>query len=73
MNRRVFWTVPDCTKFRTVFEDAETILGVDEKNQHRLFRKDSKKIVFSDREALKAYVSSFLEKEFAAHEEPAYV
>lgn len=68
MNRRYFWQIPACVKFRTVFEDRETIIGVSETNEHCLFRKDTGKICFSEREALQSFVEFFLEKEMA-HEE----
>ena len=73
MTRRLFWQIPECVKFRTVFEDRETILGVNEKNEHRLFRKDVGKICFSEREALESFVSKFLEKEFSDKSEVAFV
>ncbi len=65
MNRRYFWQIPQCVKFRVVFEDAETILGANDENEHLLFRKDTGKICFSEREALSSFVAVFLEKEFA--------
>jgi hypothetical protein len=65
MNRRYFWLIPECVKFRTVFEDAETILGINEDNEHRLFRKDTGKICFCERETLKSFIADFLEKEFS--------
>jgi hypothetical protein len=73
MNRRYFWLIPECVKFRTVFEDAETILGVNEQNEHRLFRKDTGKICFSEREALKSFVANFLEQELICEEEEVCV
>jgi hypothetical protein len=73
MNRRYFWLIPECVKFRTVFEDAETILGVNEQNEHRLFRKDTGKICFSEREALKSFVANFLEQEMICEEEEVCV
>lgn len=73
MNRRYFWLIPECVKFRTVFEDAETILGVNEQNEHRLFRKDTGKICFSEREALKSLVANFLEQEMICEEEEVCV
>jgi hypothetical protein len=53
MNRRYFWLIPEFTKFRTVFETAETVVGVSGENEHRLFRKDTGKICFDEREALR--------------------
>lgn len=51
MNRRYFWLIPEFTKFRTVFETTETVLGVNDKDEHRLFRKDTGKICFEEQEA----------------------
>lgn len=53
MNRRHFWLIPEFTKFRTVFENGETVLGISDENEHRLFRKDTGKISFDEREALR--------------------
>ena len=64
MNRRFFWQIPECVKFRAVFEDAETITGTNEDGEHRLFRKDTGKICFSDGEALASFTELFFEKEF---------
>lgn len=69
MNRRYFWQIPQCFKFRIVFENAETIVGVNDENEHRLFYKDTGKICFSGREALGSFVSEFLEKEFTGKPE----
>lgn len=63
MNRRHFWTVPDCVKFRLVFEDKETVVGVNDANEHRTLRKDTGKIFFSAQEALKSFVKDFIDKE----------
>ncbi len=52
MTRRFFWQVPEFVKFRAVFEDSETILGTNEKNEHRLFRKDNGTVCFDETEAL---------------------
>ncbi|HEX8637013.1 MAG TPA: hypothetical protein VF692_03040 [Pyrinomonadaceae bacterium] len=64
MNRRLFWQIPECIKFRTVFEDAETIVGTSDDGRHRLFRKDTGKICFSEGEALASFTALFFEKEF---------
>jgi hypothetical protein len=53
MNRRYFWLIPEFTKFRTVFETDETVLGVTDENEHRLFRKDAGNVCFDEREALR--------------------
>lgn len=63
MNRRFFWQVPEYIKFRTVFEDAETILGATENNEYRLFRKDTNRIVFSICEAMEMCLTPLREKE----------
>ena len=65
MNRRYFWTVPDCVKHRVIFEDRETVVGVNDANEHRTLRKDTGKIFFSAQDALKSFVADFLEKEVA--------
>jgi hypothetical protein len=71
MNRRIFWQVPECVKFRAVFEDAETIVGVNEAGEHRLFRKDTGRIVFSEREALEISLAALVEKDWAASLSPS--
>ena len=65
MNRRYFWLIPEFTKFRTVFETAETVLGVNGDNEHRLFRKDTGKICFDEREALRLSIFKLTEFEEA--------
>lgn len=52
MTRRHFWQVPEFIKFRTVFENGDSILGVNEKGDHKLFRKDTGCISFDERAAL---------------------
>lgn len=52
MTRRHFWQVPEFIKFRTVFENEDTILGVSDNNEHKLFRKDTGSISFDERSAL---------------------
>lgn len=63
MNRRFFWLIPEFTKFRAVFENAETILGVNEANEHRLFRKDTGKVCFDERQALLLCVAALIKDE----------
>ena len=63
MNRRYFWLIPEFTKFRTVFETAETVMGVSDENEHRLFRKDTGKISFDEREALRLSIVKLTEFE----------
>jgi hypothetical protein len=63
MNRRYFWLIPEFTKFRTVFETAETVMGVNDENEHRLFRKDTGKICFDEREALRQSIVKLTECE----------
>lgn len=48
MTRRYFWQMPEKTKFRTVFENDDTVLGVNDRNEHKLFRKDTGCIVFAE-------------------------
>ena len=64
MTRRYFWQVPEFIKFRTVFEDAETVLGVNDNNEHKLFRKDTEKISFDERAALTRRLAEISEPEF---------
>ena len=63
MNRRYFWLIPAFVKFRTVFETAETVVGVNDENEHRLFRKDTGKICFDEREALRLSIVKLTEFE----------
>jgi hypothetical protein len=63
MTRRYFWTVPEFVKFRLVFEDAETVVGAADENQYRLFRKDTGRICFDEREALRLCIVSLVESE----------
>lgn len=63
MNRRYFWLIPEFTKFRTVFETAQTVLGVNDENEHRMFRKDTGKICFDEREALRLSIVKLTEFE----------
>ncbi|HMS43841.1 MAG TPA: hypothetical protein PKE69_26665 [Pyrinomonadaceae bacterium] len=60
MNRRTFWLIPEFTKFRTIFENAEIILGVSDDNERRLFRKDTEKICFDERKALAICVAALI-------------
>ena len=48
MTRRYFWNVSDFAKFRTIFEDAETIMGADANDRFHLFRKDTGVISFDE-------------------------
>jgi hypothetical protein len=73
MDRRYFWQTPECVKFRTVFEDAETIVGANSNGEHRLFRKDTGKICFNEGEALSSFTALFFEKEFLEKSEVACV
>ncbi|NOT47551.1 MAG: hypothetical protein HOP17_07345 [Acidobacteria bacterium] len=52
MTRRHFWQIPEFIKFRTVFENADTVLGVNDRGEHKLFRKDTGSISFDERAAL---------------------
>ena len=63
MNRRYFWLIPEFTKFRTVFETAETVMGVSDENEHRLFRKDTGRICFDERDALRLSIVRLTEFE----------
>jgi hypothetical protein len=63
MNRRYFWLIPEFTRFRAVFEDAETVTGVNDERQHRLFRKDTGRVCFDEREALQRCLTALIEQE----------
>ena len=63
MNRRYFWLIPEFTKFRTVFENEETVLGVGDDREHRLFRKDTGRVCFDEREALQRSIAALAVKE----------
>ena len=63
MNRRFFWLIPEFTKFRATFEDAKTVVGANEENEHRLFRKDTGKICFDERKALLLSVAALIKDE----------
>lgn len=65
MTQRYFWQVPELNRFRTVFEDADVVLGAGSDNQKRLFRKDTGIICFDEREAKRLCVDSIMEDETA--------
>ena len=44
--------IPEFVKYRTVFENEDTVLGAGENGEHKLFRKDTGKICFDERVAL---------------------
>lgn len=56
--------MPEGIKFRTIFEDAETVMGVNDRNEHQLFRKDTSKITFAEKEALENSLTSLIKKNF---------
>lgn len=60
MNRRFFWLIPKFTKFRTIFENAETVLGINDAGERRLFRKDTGIICFDERKALAICVAELV-------------
>jgi hypothetical protein len=62
MTRRFFWQLPEFVKFRTVFENEDTVLGVNDHNEHKLFRKDSGSISFDEYEALKVRLAKLAER-----------
>ena len=65
MTRRFFWLIPECAKFRIVFEDMETVFGVNSRNEYRSFRKDTGIIAFCKPKKLRTMARSFLRKEIA--------
>ncbi|MBS1797185.1 MAG: hypothetical protein JSS81_25385 [Acidobacteria bacterium] len=77
MNRRYFWLIPEFVKFRTVFETTETVLGANERNEHRLFRKDTGKVCFDECEALRRSIEKLTEADaddlFSEHSRAVYV
>lgn len=52
MKSRYFWEKANLTKYTIVFETVETVLGRNEKNEFRTFRKDTDLICFSEQELL---------------------
>ena len=46
MTRRYFWQLPECTRFRIVFENEDIVLGVDRGGSQKVFRKDSGRVSF---------------------------
>jgi len=73
MNRRYFWLIPEFVKFRTVFETTETVLGVTNENEHRLFRKDTGTICFDEREALRLSIVKLTEFEEAEEKQDFFI
>lgn len=63
MTRRHFWQVPEFIKFRTVFENDDSILGVSERGEHKLFRKDTGSISFDERAALSKRLVNLAKRE----------
>lgn len=61
MNQRYFWLIPEFVKFRTIFETEETVVGVNNENEHRLFRKDTGRICFDERQALRLSIVKLTE------------
>jgi hypothetical protein len=51
MTNNYFWQIPQCKKFRVVFENDEVLVGESTDHEHQTFRKDSQFIGFSEREA----------------------
>ncbi len=63
MTRRYFWQIPEFIKYRTVFENAETVLGANENNEHRLFRKDTGVVCFDEKTALRHHLAALATKD----------
>ena len=53
MTRRHFWQIPEFIRFRTVFENEDSVLGVNDGGEHKLFRKDTGCISFDEPAARK--------------------
>lgn len=77
MNRRFFWLIPEFVKFRAVFETNETVVGVTDGNERRLFRKDTGRICFDEHEAFRRSMvrisKAVTDEVFTARPAAAYV
>jgi hypothetical protein len=63
MKSKVFWQVPQCKKFRIIFEDEDIMVGVSDDNNYQTFRKDSKFIGFTEQEALEQSLTFLVSNE----------
>ena len=65
MNSKFFWQVPQCKKFRIIFEDEDIMVGVSDDNNYQTFRKDSNFICFTEQQALEQSLTFLVAKENA--------
>ena len=63
MRSKFFWQIPQCKKFRIIFEDDDIMVGASDNNVYQTFRKDSSLIEFSEQEALEHSLSFLIAKE----------
>ena len=63
MNSKFFWQVPQCKKFRIIFEDEDIMVGVSDDNNYQTFRKDSNFIGFTEQQALEQSLTFLVAKE----------
>ena len=63
MNSKFFWQVPQCKKFRIIFEDEDIMVGVSDDNNYQTFRKDSNFIGFTEQLALEQSLTFLVAKE----------
>lgn len=69
MNGRFFWQVPQCKKFRVIFEDSDIMVGASDDNKYQTFRKDSGLIGFSESEALEQSLSFLVNKDVTLNQD----
>ena len=63
MRSKFFWQVPQCKKFRIIFEDEDIMVGVSDDNKYQTFRKDTNFIGFTEQEALEQSLTFLVAKE----------
>ena len=63
MTDKYFWQIPQCKKFRVIFEDDEVLVGESNDHEYQTFRKDSQFIGFSERESLEQSLGFLANKE----------
>jgi hypothetical protein len=63
MTNNYFWQIPQCKKFRIIFEDDEMVIGEASDREYQTFRKDSQFIGFSEQEALEQSLGFLATKE----------
>lgn len=63
ITNKYFWQIPQCKKFRLIFEDDEILVGESIDHCLQTFRKDSQFIGFSEKEALEQSLGFLATKE----------